>query len=542
MLPRGPGAALTLDGRLPEALEHFHRAIAVRPGHGPHYLMRGECHCSLGQMGKALDDFRTALASGLDDAHADLVHRAVGRLLACEGRVEEAVAQYHASRAAAVGHKHEPRGVPAKVLETARLVGAYDALAEDVQNQYGKLEAALQVYRAKLDLQRRLAPSSPYDPSQVLLLPDDWVRNIGHMATIDALLKMKELGWRSWRSVVLLAPPRGTANRHYLNCLERRLTVVTDPGLCESFGPLAEAFGFRVAHALYTPGSGLLYFLQALGVIQQEWEAQGRPPLLTLSDFDRQRGRRVLQDLGLPADAWFVCLHVRDGGYHEAEGSRHQSHRNANALDYRAALREITGRGGWVVRMGDPRMKPLPATDGVIDYAHSPAKSDWMDVYLCGQCRFFLGLASGLSNVAFSFGAPCVYVNWISNVLPPFSTRDLFIPKLFRSEADGRLLSFGEMFDQEALNLNANYYLIGQKGLSFLDSDPLDIREVVREMLDQLDGRCVYSPEDLRLRGRLDAVLKEKGHQGYCRMGKAFLQKYRGLLSCLAEAAPRVAG
>lgn len=138
--------------------------------------------------------------------------------------------------------------------------------------------------------------------------------------------------------------------------------------------------------------------------------------------------------------------------------------------------------------------------------------------------------------------APCVYVNWISNVLPPFSTRDLFIPKLFRSEADGRLLSFGEMFDQEALNLNANYYLIGQKGLSFLDSDPLDIREVVREMLDQLDGRCVYSPEDLRLRGRLDAVLKEKGHQGYCRMGKAFLQKYRGLLSCLAEAAPRVAG
>ena len=83
--------------------------------------------------------------------------------------------------------------------------------------------------------------------------------------------------------------------------------------------------------------------------------------------------------------------------------------------------------------MGDPSMTPLPQMDNVLDYAHSQAKSDWMDVFLCGRCRFFIGLASGLSQVAARFGVPCVYVNWISNVLPAFSGRDLYIPKLFWS-------------------------------------------------------------------------------------------------------------
>ncbi len=110
--------------------------------------------------------------------------------------------------------------------------------------------------------------------------------------------------------------------------------------------------------------------------------------------------------------------------------------------------------------MGDPTMTPLPEMERVVDYAHSPAKADWLDVFLCGRCRFFVGLASGLSQVAVSFGVPCVYVNWISNVLPAYSAKDVFIPKMFRSESDDRFLSFDEMFDPVYQYLNSNNYLI----------------------------------------------------------------------------------
>jgi len=187
-------------------------------------------------------------------------------------------------------------------------------------------------------------------------------------------------------------------------------------------------------------------------------------------------------------------------------------------------------------------MTELPEMEHVIDYAHSPAKSDWMDVFLGGRCRFFVGLASGLSQIAVSFGVPCLYVNWISNVLPPFSTLDLYIPKLFRAERDGRLISFDELYDRSNLKLCSNNHLLQSHGLSAIDNDATDVHDAVLEMLEQLDGCCNYTDEDRRLQDRLNAILREKGHMAYhCRMGKAFLRRHAHLLGEMAIAQPAAA-
>ena len=539
------GQWLMFEGRPQAALEHFEAVVSLRSGHGPSYLLRGECRYALGRAEQAQDDFLTALASGQGDGLLRSALPALGRVLACEGRIEQGVAYYYAALALPDGREHPPGRRPEGKLDLARLMQAYDALAEDVVNWHGKLDVARLIYRARLDLQQGLAAAEPGDSRGDLVLPDDWVRNIGHMGALDALLKLNQLGWQAWRRVLVLAPPKGVANPHYLTYLDGHLKVVTDPALCESLAPRAATFGFRVAHGLYPPGSDLRYFFEALGLIQQQWEGEGRPPLLTLSDADRRRGRTALEELGMPRGAWFVSLHVRESGFHESDGGTHQSHRNADVRDYLPAIRLIAERGGWVVRLGDPSMTPLPETDHVIDYAHSAAKSDWMDVFLSGECRFFLGLASGPSQVAVSFGAPCLYVNWISNVLPPFSARDLYIPKVFRRRSDGRLLSFGEMYDPNYLYLNSCNWLIPPAGLAPVDNDPSEIRDAVREMLEQLDGRGADAPEDLRRRRQLDEILQGFGHRGCCRMGKAFLSKYSRLLArpdSLGGTAARAAG
>jgi len=71
--------------------------------------------------------------------------------------------------------------------------------------------------------------------------------------------------------------------------------------------------------------------------------------------------------------------------------------RNANISDYTDAMRAIVARGGWCIRVGDPTMRPLDPIPGVVDYARSSSKSDWMDLFLCARCRFFLGNTSGYS-------------------------------------------------------------------------------------------------------------------------------------------------
>ena len=93
----------------------------------------------------------------------------------------------------------------------------------------------------------------------------------------------------------------------------------------------------------------------------------------------------------MPPDAWFVALHVRESGFWKSLDTKFPNNRSADIATYLPAIREITRRGGWVIRVGDAEMGALPPMEHVIDYAHSPAKSDWMDVFLYGGCRFFIG-------------------------------------------------------------------------------------------------------------------------------------------------------
>src|SRR5690606_22521878 len=90
-----------------------------------------------------------------------------------------------------------------------------------------------------------------------------------------------------------------------------------------------------------------------------EWDRQSRKPLLHLSDEDAMRGRETLHSLGMPEDAWFVCMHAREGGYHREIPGSTQEHRSTSIEDYFSAIRYITDQGGWVVRLGDPSMTPL---------------------------------------------------------------------------------------------------------------------------------------------------------------------------------------
>jgi hypothetical protein len=134
------------------------------------------------------------------------------------------------------------------------------------------------------------------------------------------------------------------------------------------------------------------YFPNAIALVQDEWETQGRPPLLQLNQEQLDRGRDTLASVGISRSAWFVCLHVRELGFWNETSDPTNAPRIALIDSYLPAIEHIVSRGGWVVRMGDPTMRPLPHMTGVFDYARSTVKSDWMDVFLCASCRAVSGV------------------------------------------------------------------------------------------------------------------------------------------------------
>jgi putative glycosyltransferase (TIGR04372 family) len=257
--------------------------------------------------------------------------------------------------------------------------------------------------------------------------------------------------------------------------------------------------------------------------------------LLSLSEAEMTKGRAYLRELGVPDGAWFVCLHVRESGFKQEQGfNAIESVLSAQIGSYLPAVRAVIERGGWVIRIGDRKMQPLAPMPRAIDYAHSALKSEWMDVFLLGACRFLIGTSSGPAYVPPLFGIPCVLTNWLPTGQRPFNGRDIYIPKLYQAGFPPRQLSFGEMM-APPIGYAPGYVHAEELGLAQVPNTPEEIREVVIEMLDRLDGTLSYTEMDQALQSAFDAVAETNLCIGNARAGRAFLRRYRNLLTGAAQ-------
>lgn len=116
-----------------------------------------------------------------------------------------------------------------------------------------------------------------------------------------------------------------------------------------------------------------------------------------------------LKRWGICETDWFVCWHVRDSGFRKDKGRR--EHRNSDIKNSISAIKEVTRLGGWVIRLGDSSMAPLPKMENVIDYPFLPEKSDLMDLFLISKCRLYVGTPSGPMEIAILFARQMLILN-----------------------------------------------------------------------------------------------------------------------------------
>jgi putative glycosyltransferase (TIGR04372 family) len=356
--------------------------------------------------------------------------------------------------------------------------------------------------------------------------------HIGHLAgDLDCFIKEQRLGllpdrrWFALGAGSRITNQHIVANEHLLTYWRRHIPVVTAPLACAVLDIATKRYLARHDLSHY---QARFFGTQDIYRVNRVWG--DRPPILTLSAEDETWANDALADLRLPAGGWFVCVHVREGGF-LPQNELVQSHRNATISNTIAALREIVRRGGTCVRMGDPSMQPLPAIDGVIDYAHHPRKSARLDIILCAKARFFLGCASGLSFVSTAFGIPVASANMIPVATLATRYYDISIPKLIWSNRLGRHLRFDEILSSDI----GGYFFSHQYRQSDLRVDENsgdDILGLVQEMLDRLDGRSVETDEDIALQRSYKSLLRPGAYSygAASRIGTAFLRRHAYLL------------
>ena len=198
---------------------------------------------------------------------------------------------------------------------------------------------------------------------------------------------------------------------------------------------------------------------------------------LAFTPEEEARGRANLEAMGIGANDWFVCFHVRDSG---APGGTATAYKRASLDRYLGAVAWLTEQGGFALRMGTDVATSLPNLNDprVIDYA-ARWRSDFMDVYLCAKCRFFLGSSAGLAYLAIAFDVPVAIANLAPLGNPPQSARDRFVPKLMCRK--GIPLAFDDI---HRLGLfGADGRRAAEFGIEYRDDDSEDIIALCKSML-----------------------------------------------------------
>lgn len=269
------------------------------------------------------------------------------------------------------------------------------------------------------------------------------------------------------------------------------------------------------------------------------------PPHLAFTEDELDRGEAGLRAMGIPVDARFVCLTVRDDAYlssHVRGDYSYHSYRDSNVQNYVKAAEELAEKGFFVIRMGARVRAAMNSRHPrVIDYATNGMRSDFMDIYLGAKCAFCVSVGTGFDAVPYIFRRPIAYVNMVPvGYFFTFSNKFIGIFKHHYNLSANRMLSLREIFACDVgFCLHTSCYT--SKEIVLIENTPEEICDLVCEMAERLDGtwQVLTGDEDMQQRfwdifptnaTDINEVSPLHGDI-YSRCGSAFLRTNHGWLN-----------
>ena len=267
------------------------------------------------------------------------------------------------------------------------------------------------------------------------------------------------------------------------------------------------------------------------------------PPHLSFTKEETERGRDLLEQMEIPPEASWICIHNRDSAYLDRALPAYQwnyhNYRDFSIQSMLSAANELTKRGYFVIRMGAIQSEMLSISNRmIVDYASSPHRSDFGDIYLSSNCSAYIGSDAGLFALPLIFRKPVSFVNY-SLSLADFQLRKgchtfPFITKHLFHEQKQRFLSVREMFET-GLYWVGHSYKFEDAGVKVISNTSDEIRDLAIEVDERLRGQWRPHADDEALQQRFWDMFRKYGSLNdtgniQTPIGSEFLRQHRYLL------------
>jgi putative glycosyltransferase (TIGR04372 family) len=251
---------------------------------------------------------------------------------------------------------------------------------------------------------------------------------------------------------------------------------------------------------------------------------------VSLSAKEMEEGRKRLIEIGISPDEPYVCLIVRDGGHYKSKGeieSAGYELLNFDINDFAGVAEVLIESGFQVIRMGSGSERPFASKpDGVVDYALSKYRSEFLDVYLAATCEFAVSTQTGPDSVCMLFRRPVLYLD-VTRYCQFFFGSKLATWSPVRLKKNGRILNLSEVVNAEiAWFKDPN--LFSKNGISQQKSSSNELKELVLSYI-RMRGR-----EDAKALSTRSMVSHGFGERGRLQFGE--------VTACLAPDAERILG
>jgi len=260
-------------------------------------------------------------------------------------------------------------------------------------------------------------------------------------------------------------------------------------------------------------------------------------PHFSFTNEENLTGLQFIESLGIVSRDQFICLIVRDSAYKEKyqnsnnriDWSKH-NYRDSDIDTYKEAALALVDKGYWIFRMGkvvnDAFMADHPH---IIDYALSPHRSDFLDIWLMANCFFCISNSTGLDEVSVIFQKPLIKSNMLPFGLTNTYSNCITVPKHLIWKDTNKRLSLSEHLSHP--HLRSDLYKKNKILIQELTSK--EILQAVLEMESRLTGSLVDSDEDIQLQSLFWKMFKQwpkyKNYHGWihpkARVGASFLKE-----------------